>query len=205
MLMDKAPIYGLILAGGKSTRMGKDKSTLCYHAKMQVEYAYDLLLTCCPKVFVSNRPDQSELTGHKDLPQLHDLPQYSGKGPLSGILSAMDRYPCVAWLVVACDLPFLTSKACADLIKERDPNKIATAFISVYDQLPEPLCAVWEPAAKKVVLDSFNKGVLCPRKVLIQTGAHLIKPHDPHWLDNVNDPEGSKQACDELNRRQRTP
>jgi molybdenum cofactor guanylyltransferase len=49
--------------------------------------------------------------------------------------------------VLACDLPFLTDAALAQLLEERDPTALATAYRSAHDGLPEPLCAIWEPAA----------------------------------------------------------
>ena len=51
--------YGLVLCGGKSTRMGTDKSMLQYHSKPQRYYVYDLLFPLCEKVFISCNEQQS--------------------------------------------------------------------------------------------------------------------------------------------------
>ena len=91
--MNQNNIYGLVLAGGKSTRMNVDKSLLFYHGKTQVEHAFALLSPHCAKVFVSNRREQEHLQGHDHLPQLHDLPEYSDIGPLGGVLSALTKFP----------------------------------------------------------------------------------------------------------------
>ena len=189
-------LYGLILAGGHSKRMGQDKSVLTYHGKTQIEYAYDLLVPFCAKVFVSNRAAQARQKGHEYLPQLHDLPQFSDIGPLGGILSAMTVYPQASWLIFACDLPFMTPQAIACLIQQRDPAKFATAFISTSDGLPEPLCAIWEAGGYEHFLELYQQGLRCPRKTLLKSDTHLLTQQNPRWLDNVNTPEEYKQARD---------
>ena len=182
----KPKIFGLILAGGYSRRMGQDKALLDFHGKPQIEYIYDLLQRHCSKVFLSKRADQS---AYKDIESINDSNEFSGHGPLGGILSAMKAYPQADWLVVACDLPLITDETILKLLNDRDPQKTATAFISTQDGLPEPLCAIWEGHAYDPVLGLFNAGVHCPRKVLIKSNAHLIEQGDPHWLDNINTPQ----------------
>lgn len=194
MTAQNKQIYGLVLAGGKSSRMGRDKSMIAYHGKPQVDVAFDLLSLFCAKVFLSNRQDQSDAEAYRKFPQLHDAPEFEGKGPLAGILSAMKEYPDVSWLVLACDLPFVDQKVIGQLLKDRDPKKIATAYKSSHDGLPEPLCAIWEAGHYMDVLKFFKEGVHCPRKVLIRSNAHLLEPSDPKALDNINDPQEYKQA-----------
>src|SRR5580658_5011919 len=118
----------------------------------------------------------------------------AGEGPIVGIRSAMAAHPQVAWLVIACDLPFLSDAALQQLLKERDPSVLATAFRSAHDGLPEPLCAIWEPAAAAALSEYQSGGGHCPRKFLIRHGAHLLDLPDPRALDNVNTPEEYSQA-----------
>ncbi len=189
-----APLYGLVLTGGKSTRMHKDKSLLNYHGKSQVAFCYDLLGGLCERVFISNRQDQAHWPGHKALPQIHDRPKYQNIGPLAGILSAMDKYPNVAWLVLACDLPYVKPKTLEVLLKKRNPLKIATAYLSSHDGLPEPLCAIYEPRGHAKILDFLQTGIVCPRQILIRSDIELLDPQDKTALDNINDPEEYKAA-----------
>ncbi len=191
---DLKSLYGLVLTGGKSTRMKKDKSILRYHGKTQVEYSFDLLSKFCEKVFISNRKAQSSLPGHKGLPQIHDHPEFRDIGPLAGILSAMTEYPKVAWLALACDLPFLKPKTLQTLIKKRNQNKIATAYLSTHDGLPEPLCAIYEPQGKTQLSRFLNKGITCPRKILINSTVELLKQNDKMALENINDPVEYKKV-----------
>jgi molybdenum cofactor guanylyltransferase len=183
MKATKPKIFGLILAGGYSRRMGQDKACLEFHGKPQIEYLFDLLQKYCVEVFSSKRTDQKS---YKNIPSINDSSEFSGHGPLGGILSAMKEHPGADWLVIACDLPFITESTIETLLNHRDPQKIATAFISTQDTLPEPLCAIWEGHAYAPILKLFNEGIHCPRKILIKNDPHLLKQTDPHWLDNIN-------------------
>ena len=96
-------------------------------------------------VFVSVRASQGSDPARARYPLIVD--SVPGQGPIVGIRSAIAAHPGSAWLVVACDLPFLSDQALSQLLAERDPAASATAFRSVHDGLPEPLCAIWEPKA----------------------------------------------------------
>ncbi len=183
-------IFGLILAGGYSRRMGKDKALLEFHGRPQIEYLFDLLQKYCAKVFLSKRADQK---AYKNIAFINDTHEFCNRGPLGGILSAMIEYPGARWFVIACDLPFITEETIQTLICQHDPLKTATAFISSQDGLPEPLCAIWEGHAYGSILKLFNEGIHCPRKILIKSDTHLLKQVDPHWLDNVNTPQDYEQ------------
>src|ERR1700690_4215463 len=105
MKATKPKIFGLILAGGYSRRMGRDKALLEFHGRPQVQYIFDLLNKYCDQVFLSKRVDQKD---HKNIPTINDAPEFTDHGPLGGILSAMKEFPDANWLVLACDLPFIT-------------------------------------------------------------------------------------------------
>jgi len=181
------PLYGLVLAGGNSTRMQRDKAALEYHGKPQLQWAFELLSEVCERTYVSVRSEQSHEPHRAHLPQIIDGDR--GRGPIAGIIAAQTAHPQVAWLVVACDLPFLTVATLHALIAQRDPTRIATAYRSTLDGLPEPLCAIWEPASRAQVDATIAQGKDCPRKLLINSDAHLIEQHDRKSLDNVNTPE----------------
>lgn len=179
-----APLFGLVLAGGASTRMQRDKAALQYHGKSQLEWAFDLASSLCVATFVSVRPDQREDATRARFPQIVD--RDAGAGPIAGIAAAFESHPKAAWLVLACDLPFLTNAVLGRLIAERDPQRTATAFVSAHDGLPEPLCAIWEPGARDAVLAYVASGKQCPRKFLINADTKLLDLPDPRALDNVN-------------------
>jgi molybdopterin-guanine dinucleotide biosynthesis protein A len=184
--------YALLLAGGSSTRMGKDKASIRYGGTTQPEIVAELLRCCCSKFFLSLRKGQRNSTGLECLNIIHD--SFESAGPLVGILSAMKAHPQVAWLVVACDLPLLDSISLDNLLARRDPTKIATAYRSSSDGKPEPLCAIYEPQARPVLEDFFDNDIRCPRKILMQTEPLLLDPVNAQALNNVNTPEEYVEA-----------
>jgi molybdopterin-guanine dinucleotide biosynthesis protein A len=190
--MSPAPLYGLILAGGSSTRMQRDKAALIYQGQTQLNRAFELAGRHLPKVFVSVRATQVNDPNRAHHPMIVDSAK--GEGPIVGIRSALDAHPNVAWLVLACDLPFLSDAALINLMRERDPASFATAYRSAHDGLPEPLCAIWEPSAAGMLAEYQAAGGHCPRKFLIRNGAHLLELPDPRALDNVNTPKEYSQA-----------
>jgi molybdopterin-guanine dinucleotide biosynthesis protein A len=187
------PIYGLILAGGSSTRMQRDKAALEYQGKTQLDRAFSVLSRYLEHVFVSVRADQTSDLTRARWPMIVD--SVAGEGPIVGIRSAFAAHPDAAWFVLACDLPFFSEALIYPLVRQRDAygfaTSIATAYKSAHDGLPEPLCAIWEASAAPLLAET---GGHCPRKFLIRYGAHLVDLPDPRALDNVNTPEEYLQA-----------
>jgi molybdopterin-guanine dinucleotide biosynthesis protein A len=187
-----APVYGLILAGGSSSRMKRDKAALLYRGESQLDRACALAGRHVNRVFVSVRAGQDADPVRARRPLIID--SVAGGGPIVGIRSALAAHPLAAWLVLACDLPFLSDAAVAHLLAERDPRLIATAYRSAHDGLPEPLCAVWEPKAADELAAYQAGGRSCPRKFLMHRAVKILEPSDRQALDNVNTPEEYAQA-----------
>lgn len=183
----REPIWGLVLAGGKSRRMGSDKASLTRNGQTQLDRAMHLLGTRLDRVFVSTRPDQADDPVRRNFEQIVDA--YENLGPVAGILSAMDEYPGVSWLVLACDLPNIDDTTIAYLLDNVSPDHGATAFRSVHDDLPEPLCAVYRPGSRPRIDHFVQNGTTCPRKILINSPTHLLQQPNPDALHNVNSPE----------------
>jgi molybdenum cofactor guanylyltransferase len=181
------PLYGLVLAGGRSTRMQRDKATLRYQGRNQLDRAMELLDPCVVQAFVSIRAEQREDAARARYAQVVDT--HEGMGPIAGIAAAQALQPGAAWLVLACDLPYLDADTLAHLLARRDPARIATAYRSSHDGLPEPLCAIYEPRSAASILERISTGKDCPRKFLIQSDVLLLEQLHPQALDNINTPE----------------
>jgi molybdenum cofactor guanylyltransferase len=182
---ERAPLYGLLLSGGVSRRMQRDKALVEYRGEPQLVRAWRLLTEVTERAFVSARVEQRDDPLRRSLPMIVD--SYDSVGPAAGILSAQDAYPGVAWLVLACDLPLLDLETLQVLLAKRDPAADATAFTSRHDGLPEPLCAVWEPASHALLQARYQAGEYCPRKALIRSNTVLL-PAPGRALDNINSP-----------------
>ncbi|MEM8907316.1 MAG: NTP transferase domain-containing protein, partial [Bacteroidota bacterium] len=186
-----APITGLVLAGGKSQRMGRDKGRINYHGKEQRAYLFEQLDTLCKETYLSCRPEQAA-SMLLEFPVIADT--FMGLGPFGALLSAFRQYPDRAWLVIACDLPLLDNATIQQLIAQRDPSKIATAFNSPINEFPEPLITIWEPKSYPILLQYLAQGYACPRKVLIHSNVKLVDAQNPQALMNVNKPEEYEQV-----------
>ncbi len=181
------PLHALVLAGGRSSRMGQDKSRIVYQGQPQSLRVLELMGELGLPAFLSLREDQWREEHRGDLPILFD--QFRNLGPIGGILTAMQAYPEAAWLVIACDLPYLRRPVLEHILEKRRPSKMATAFRSSLDGLPEPLCAIYEPSIRMRLFEALGLGFSCPRKVLLNSNSLLLDPYDDIALTNVNTPD----------------
>lgn len=188
---NKVKLYGLILSGGKSSRMGRDKGQLDYHGLPQRKHMFELASNCCEKVFYSIREDQ--ISAFKDLPYIVDGNYF--QGPINGILSAHEQYPNTGWLVLACDLPMLSLGTIKSLIVERDNSTNATVYATQQSKLPEPLVAIWEPNGLRQLKEEIvNNKVVGPRQFLINTIIKTVYPRLDEVLYNANSLEEYEKA-----------
>ena len=187
--MTLSPLYGLVLAGGRSTRMGTDKGLLHYHAKPQRDHIAGLLAPFCEKVFLS--------LNHKQVENASDniiIDEFPDAGPLGGIWSAMRQHPQVAWLVVACDMPFLNEQVIDYLVQHRNTTQQATVFQHPQTQHIEPLVSIWEPAIYQCIKQYFGASKRSPQQLLTTASVHIISPPDALFLQNINHPEEFEEA-----------
>ncbi|WP_106147674.1 NTP transferase domain-containing protein [Flagellimonas meridianipacifica] len=185
-------LYGLVLGGGRSTRMGSDKRLLNYHGSEQQACMYNLLEQVCEASYLSIRQDQvSSNEGRFNV--IIDKNRY--QGPFNGIMSAHAAYPKVAWLVLACDLPFMDKESLKTLIAKRNLLKGATAMATKKTDIPEPLVTIWEPKglekAKEFLEVSKNSG---PTEFLRNSEIDKVYPSTDDVLFNANSREDFDQA-----------
>ena len=186
MTGDARPLWGLVLAGGRSRRMGSDKALLEKGGQTQLARSVELLERHLDRVFVSARSDQSDEERER-FPRITD--RYDDLGPLAGILSAIDAYPEADWVVLACDLPNVDDDTIKRLVARRRDASPFLAYASSHNGLPEPLCAIYADGADAIVRDHVANGIKCPRKIMIRTEAALLEQPHPSALDNVNTPD----------------
>ncbi|WP_082892882.1 MULTISPECIES: NTP transferase domain-containing protein [Emticicia] len=181
---------GLILIGGRSSRMGTDKGLLEYHGKPQREYLLELAKKYCSEVYYSCRVEQV-------FSQNTIIDEYQ-LGPMGGILSAFEKDSQTAWLVMACDMPFLNQKSFELLINHRNPNKIATAFFNPATNAPDPLFTIYEPQAYPLLIAYTQTGAQSPKNFLLNNSITTIHLPDSTFLTNANTPEEFKQVKNHL-------
>ena len=177
-------VFGLVLAGGKSVRMGTDKGLMDYKGKPQREYLFELLSNVCERVFTSCRIEQNVP------PSLNPIPdKFDYNSPINGILSGMQMHPDKAWLIVAVDMPFVDLAALQCLLKSRNKSMVATCFLHEPENFPEPLLTLWEPVAYPLLVAYTSEGNVSPRLFLESNPVKIVKPPDKKVLSNINYPK----------------
>lgn len=192
-------IKGLVLTGGKSTRMGKDKSELNYHGKPQKVVVKELLENQGFETYYSVR-NKSVVTSsavEKSQGENEIEDAFFNLGPFGGICSAFQKDPNSAWIVFATDLPFVDEELVKLLLERRNSAKVATAIKGKGKQFPEPLITIYEPKAYPILLQYLAQGYSCPRKMLINSDVEIVEIEDD-LIRNINTPEEYEAAKKEL-------
>ena len=194
MLRPMFDVEGFILVGGASSRMGTDKSRLIFAGQTGVQRIATALTSIATKVTLVG----SASVAHNSLPVISDLQQ--NWGPLGGIHAALRACSADFCLILACDLPFITSELLAQLITFIDDVDAAVPMQS--DGHPQPLCAVYRqkrclPAAE----ESISRGEHSPRALLDRVRTRYVEFEafsrlrgSEHFFFNVNTPDSFERA-----------
>ncbi len=172
-------LYALLLIGGQSQRMGRDKSMLDYHGLPQWQYNVALFEGLVKKIFISVR--QGQAIAYPNTIEDH----YEGLGPFGALLTAMETYPETAFLVFATDIPFLSKDNIKMLIRERDPQKKATALQGANKDYPEPLACIWEPSMLEELKKSFDQKIYRTIPLLLNNDIKVLIIDDKE-IQNIN-------------------
>jgi molybdopterin-guanine dinucleotide biosynthesis protein A len=193
--VNKPELKAAILVGGKSQRMGMDKSKIIYHDGIsQEDYLYQLLSKKGIETYLSKSHEYEQVEDSQKV--ITD--RFINMGPYGAIVSAMISDPNAAWLVIACDLPFLDGALIDRLIQARNPSKYATAFRGKGNPFPEPLITIYEPKSYQRFLSFLSLGYACPRKVLINSDIEELELEDQRAITNVNTQKEMEEAKERL-------
>ncbi|KAL4724314.1 hypothetical protein ACLX1H_008927 [Fusarium chlamydosporum] len=204
----------LILAGGKSTRMGSPKHLLPMpDGRPLYRRQIDVMRETQPNVdtiYISLAQDSQLDDFLREAMRSSDSAAISGtkieviidtetseseesKGPASGILAAFQRDPDATWLVVACDYPNITTSALEQLMSSYQSP--VTCFRNLQG-FCEPLLGIWSPEAIKHLQDNCDKGKLSPSKAAKELNGLMVLPSGDveMLLQNVNTKEEWESA-----------
>lgn len=188
-------LCGLILAGGRSSRMGHDKASLIHpDGRTLLRRTCDLLQEAgCDSIAISLRHNQDIPLGFEDCEIVSD-PEGTTQGPMTGMITSMQRHPDNSWLVLACDLPRLDLATLKHLITSIKNGEKFLAYRSEFDALPEPLCALYSSDSLPILEQAQADQFYCPRKILIRNDCRLLDPITPRALENANTPQDWQSA-----------
>ena len=153
--MDVTDICAVILAGGKSSRMGSNKALLNFGGRPLIGVLVDRIRPVTNQILISsNDPVCYEFL---NLPVIPD--RYKGQGPLAGLHAAMLWNDCSYYIVLACDLPNLQPPLLFKLVSFAKGYDVAIP--RTRDGIAHPLCAVYRrtclPAVENLLLRGDNK------------------------------------------------
>jgi molybdopterin-guanine dinucleotide biosynthesis protein A len=155
--MNRAATTGIVLAGGKSTRLGRDKASELLLGVSLLQRAVSALQTVVSKIVVVKAVGQQLPAVESKIPLLVVEDAYPGTGPLGGIYTGLTAMTAEAGLVVACDMPLLQPDLLHGL-RGFSPGSDAVVPVSD-DAQPEPLCAVYARACVEPIRLRLEAGV----------------------------------------------
>jgi len=182
----EAPIFGLILAGGESSRMGENKAQLIYHDRPQWAYASQLISPYCRNVYFSLKYEEQI----PDIDPSQVLIDHSlGMGAVSGLLAAFEREPDAAWLVLGVNMPGVDRALINRVFRQRNPERDATCLM--VDGRPEALLSIWEPACGSKLKEYAHRGKNSLRKFLEEQQLQAVELDSSmsFKLDSIDTPE----------------
>ncbi|MEQ8476704.1 molybdenum cofactor guanylyltransferase [Fulvivirga sp.] len=180
-------LIGIVLMGGNSQRMGKDKSQISYHDIPQYQYLFQLLSKYCSKVYLSCNAQQPT-TIESSFPLIKDV--NDNAGPLEGIRSAF-KVVNKSILTVPCDMPGINDELILQLINSRNSD-LDAVYYSDSDGRINPLFAIWESSCIEE-LNKFKGD--SPRQFLRLVKTKVLKASS-EALKNINTPDELKSYQD---------
>ena len=175
---------GVVLAGGASRRMGRDKAALTVDGETLAGRAARRLLGVCPRVAIADG-------GRGLVPGLPSLPDAPAAGPAAGILGAARAWPGHPLLVLACDLPRVSEALLRELVRRppvaegREAGDAPDALdadnaaadpdwvVPRWERGLEPLCALYRPAALAALAAAVERGVAAPHRLAEAPGLRV--------------------------------
>ncbi len=187
--MTSRPLYGLYLAGGASSRMGTPKRDLAHldnHTFLQ--HATAQLAPLCDQVYISTATALPDLP----YPQIcDDTSNTADLGPLGGLLAAHLAHPDASWLLLACDLPAI-STAHLELLTQQSGSIVA--FANPIDNVPEATATLYHPGSLAHLHEHLTTGgSRCMRSYIEQQDLTVLPAPSYAALQNVNTPQDYRE------------
>jgi molybdopterin-guanine dinucleotide biosynthesis protein A len=151
-------ITAVILAGGRSSRMGRDKSfiRLTSDGPCLIEMVIKSALPVASAVMIStNNPESYRWLPY---PLIADSPQYREAGPLAGLEAGLSAAQASTVIALGCDMPFIVTDVLRCLLDQIQDGSDAIVPLNATGQ-PEPLCAVYLKSCLPAIRDHLDRGL----------------------------------------------
>jgi molybdenum cofactor guanylyltransferase len=176
--LKKGNVEGFILAGGESSRMGRDKALLELNGEPLIVRAARLLETVVGAPTVVGYREEFRALGLRAIAD--DAP---GAGPLGGIATALHAARASWSLVVACDLPYLT-QAWLEFLTGRAVESQADVLMPMNERGAEPLCAMYNKSAEARIREALARGTRKITDALAGARIETIEPREWKAFDS---------------------
>lgn len=181
-------LAGVILAGGFSRRMGQDKASIRIGGRYVTHVLRDRLDSVCGMVVLSNRAGQFRDSGHAGFRQIHD--RYPDIGPIGGLLSCSEALPDWSFLVVACDMPFMSGASIQMLVEAwRSSRGRTVVFSAANSDEVCPFPGIYGPEIRDVAYALVKEKRYSIKGLLDALSAQVIPAPDEQVHRNLNCPE----------------
>jgi len=181
-------LTGLVVCGGLSSRMGKDKSLIEWHGLAQRYFLYQIMEPLCKKVFIScNTTQANDIQPGYDF--IVDNEKYNDIGPMAALLTALDKYPGNSFLIVGCDYPFIKGKDMLQLISNRTENDLAVSFYTETTGFYEPLLAIYENKIAKLLFENFEQQQYSLQRILKGSNTRKVTPSELKAIKSIDTAE----------------
>ncbi len=151
-MIKKEEVTGIILAGGKSSRMGKDKGLCEFNGKALVEYAIEALKPICGNLIISANYNPEKYSAYQ-LPVIAD--EIKNIGPMGGIYTCLKKSETEHNIVLSCDTPFVGTLLLKHILENVEKEQIVAP--SHHTFLIEPLSAYYSTNVLAEIKDSIDK------------------------------------------------
>ena len=174
MLPQKKDRTAIILAGGQSSRMGKDKGLMLFNGKMLVEYVIDTVKKITDNIIIVTANSDYNQLGY---PCIED--EMKDKGPLGGIYTGLVKSSTQKNLFVGCDMPFLTEKFLSSLINSCSDEDV---LLTEHEGKAEPLCSVYDKNCMAHIRQMIEKNQLKITDALAGLKIRVISFDKEDWF-----------------------
>ncbi len=173
-------LTGIVIAGGKSSRMGQNKALMNFNGKRLIDNAIDIIRPIVDTIFVSS----NELLSNIEYPLLKD--KYQNIGPISGLYSCLVESKTEYNIIIPCDVPLVTTQFYLELIKQFN------GYDAVIPKLPngkiEPLVAIYSKSILKVVHEQIQAKNYKLVNLFSLIKVKYVDVNDSSMFKNVNKP-----------------
>lgn len=185
-------VTGIILCGGKSKRMGKNKALLKLDGKYIISHVIDTLLPFCDEILISSNKEDLDFLGY---PIVNDI--YDNIGPISGIFSALLKSKNEVNILLSCDTPFINKHLLTEslsIINEFD------VVLPEFDNFLQPMTGAFKKAIIPTIKREIMKGNYIPPRIFEKCNLNKLKIssssacYDEHLFFNINSPEDYLKA-----------